>query len=138
MSGMAPNGEEYDELVLGALECYERAVRRVAQDFARRGAVIQPMGVYLDALDTLHVSFGRRGQATESSLGSLGSLRLTRDLESAVVELADLLQEKEFDEGDTSWPGCLPGHPHPPAATIVDGVAHWQCPRSRASVFPIG
>ncbi|MEH1057713.1 hypothetical protein V6U89_21210 [Micromonospora sp. CPCC 206171] len=129
-----PNGGGDDELVLGALECYERAVRRVAQDFARRGAVIQPMGVYLDALDALQVSFGRRGQAQESSLGSL---RLTRDLELAVVELADLLQEKEFDEGDTTWPGCLPGHSHPPAATLVDGVASWQCPRSHASLSPI-
>ncbi|MER5338140.1 hypothetical protein [Micromonospora sp. NPDC002717] len=130
-----PSGDEDDELLLGALECYERAVRRVAQDFARRGAVIEPMGVYLDAVDALHVRFGRRGQAQE---GILGSLPPTRDLELAVVEMADLLQEKEFDEGDTTWPGCLPGHSHPPTAALVCGVACWQCRRSHASVFPIG
>ncbi|MFG3698629.1 hypothetical protein ACGF5C_12020 [Micromonospora sp. NPDC047620] len=128
-----PRGDEDDELLLGVLECYERAVRRVAQDFARRGAVIEPMGVYLDALDALHVCFGRRGQE-----GILGSLPPTRDPELAVVEMADLLQEKEFDEGDTTWPGCLPDHSHPPTAALVYGVACWQCPRSHASVFPIG
>ncbi|MGC1212931.1 MAG: hypothetical protein WA890_16890 [Micromonospora sp.] len=133
--GRPPDADGYDELVLGALECYERAVRRVAQDFARRGAVVQPLGVDLGALDALHVRFGRRGRARE---GTLGSLRPTRDLEQAVVELADLLQEKEFDEGDTSWPGCLPGHTHPPTAALVDGVACWQCPSSHATLFPIG
>ncbi|TDB76611.1 hypothetical protein [Micromonospora sp. KC723] len=130
-----PNGDEDDELVLGALACYERAVHRVAQDFARRGAVIQPMGVYLDSLDALHVCFGKRGQA---HVGILGSLRPTGELELAVVELADLLQEKEFDEGDTAWPGCLPGHSHPPIAALVNGFACWQCPQNHASVFPIG
>ncbi|TDC81780.1 hypothetical protein E1193_13810 [Micromonospora sp. KC606] len=129
------NGDEDVDLVLGALECYERAVHRVAQDFARRGAVIQPVGVYLDALDALHVCFGRRGQTQE---GILGSLRPTRDLELAIVEMADLLQEKEFDEGDITWPGCLPGHAHPPTATLSGGVACWQCPRSHESVFLIG
>ncbi|MEV4388170.1 hypothetical protein AB0J68_21050 [Micromonospora sp. NPDC049580] len=131
-----PDADDYDELVLGALECYERAVRRVAQDFARRGAVVQPLGVDLDALDALHVHFGRRGRARE---GILGSLRPAHDLEHAVVELADLLQEKEFDEGDdTTWPGCLSGHSHPPTAALVGGVACWQCPRSHATLFPIG
>ncbi|MBX7268135.1 hypothetical protein KIF24_20235 [Micromonospora sp. Llam7] len=66
-----PNGDEDDELVLGAMECYERAVHRVAQDFARRGAVIQPVGVHLDTLDALPVCFGRRGQARAGVLGSL-------------------------------------------------------------------
>ncbi|MFI7578567.1 hypothetical protein [Micromonospora sp. NPDC049497] len=93
------------------------------------------MGVDLDALDALLVNVGRRGQGRESSLGSL---RPTRDPELAVVELADLLQEEEFDEGDTTWPGCLPGHSHPPVATVVDGVAHWRCPRSDALVSRIG
>ncbi|MCZ7420034.1 hypothetical protein O7605_10940 [Verrucosispora sp. WMMA2121] len=130
-----PDGDVDDELVLGALECYERAVRRVARDFARRGAVIQPIGVYLDTLDVLLVCYGRRGQAHR---GSVGSLRVTGELELAVVELADLLQEEEFDEGDTAWPGCLPGHSHPPNAALVDGVACWQCPKSHASVSPIG
>ncbi|MDH6464883.1 hypothetical protein M2302_005084 [Micromonospora sp. A200] len=130
-----PDADDHDELVLGGLESYERAVRRVAQDFARRGAVVRPLGVDLDALDALHVRFGRRGRARESILGTL---RPTRDLEHAVVELADLLQEKEFDEGNTTWPGCLSGHAHPPTAALVDGVACWQCPRSHETLFPIG
>ncbi|MEH0937273.1 hypothetical protein [Micromonospora psammae] len=129
------DGDGYDELVLGSLECYERAARRVAEDFARRGAVVHPLGVDLDALDALHVRVGRRGQTGEDILGSLP---VTGDLERAVVELADLLQEKEFDQGDTTWPGCLSGHTHPPTPALVDGVACWQCPRSHAILFPIG
>ncbi len=124
-----------DELVLDALECYERAVRRVADDFARRGAVTRPKGVHLDSLDTIILLVDRPGPAGESSLGSLHP---TRDLEAAVVELADLVQEKEFDEGDNTWPGCLPAHTHPPAAALVDGVACWTCPRSDAPVAAIG
>ncbi|MET8310454.1 hypothetical protein [Micromonospora sp. NPDC005173] len=127
---------EYDELVLSALECYQRAVPRVLQDFDRRGAVVQPLDVDLDALDdNLIVRYCLRGQAGESLLGSLP---LTGDLEQAVVELADLLQEKEFGEGDTTWPGCAAGDTHPPTAAIVDGVASWQCPRNHTVLFPIG
>ncbi|MBQ0903395.1 hypothetical protein [Micromonospora sp. U21] len=63
---------------------------------------------------------------------------MTSDLEQAVVELADTLQEKEFDEGDTTWPDCTAGHTHPPTAAVVDGVACWQCPRSQAALSRIG
>ncbi|RKN44296.1 hypothetical protein [Micromonospora endolithica] len=129
------HGDEYDDLVLDALECYQRAVRRVALDFARRGAVVRPLGVDLGALDILVVRYAQPGPVRE---GALGALRPTRDPEEAVVELADTLQEKEFDEGDTTWPGCVAGHAHPPTAAVVDGVASWQCPRDRTALAPIG
>ncbi|PWR12798.1 hypothetical protein DKT68_02405 [Micromonospora acroterricola] len=124
-----PASGDQDALVLGALECYQRAVTRVAEDFARRGALVQPLDVDLDILDALIVRYRTRGEARESWLGSLP---VTSDLERAVAELADMLQEEEFDEGDISWPGCTAGDTHPPTAAVVDGVACWQCPRSRA------
>ncbi|MGC5308793.1 hypothetical protein [Micromonospora zamorensis] len=122
-----------DELILGALECYQRAIRRVAADFAGRGATVQPWGVDLDAPDLLIVHYRTPGRES-----CLGSLPVTRDVEQAVVELADVLQEKEFSEGDTSWPGCAAGDTHPPRAALVNGVAHWQCPQSQAPLFRIG
>ncbi|WP_410814777.1 hypothetical protein [Micromonospora sp. 067-2] len=117
---------DYDELVLRALEFYQHAVRRVADDFALRGAVIRPLGVDLEHGDTLMVTYDLREQAGDGAL----SLPPTGDLEQAVVEMADALQEEEFDEGDTTWPGCTAGHTHPPTAAVVNGVACWQCPRN--------
>ncbi|MET8349481.1 MULTISPECIES: hypothetical protein [unclassified Micromonospora] len=127
--------DDYVERVLGALECYQRAVRRVADDFARRGAVVEPLDVDLGDLDNLLVRYRWRGQPGDALLGSLP---VTSDVERAVVELADLLQEKEFDEGDTVWPGCAAGDTHPPTAAVVDGVACWQCPRAQAALSRIG
>ncbi len=111
---------------------YTAAALRVSQDFARRGAGLQDLEIEPPGRDIIMVRFRRGDSIRRHSL-----LFPVGDVESAVVALADLLQEKEVEEGDTSWPGCLPGHPHPPAPTLVTGRASWTCPRTGKALAEI-
>lgn len=55
----------------------------------------------------------------------------------AVALLADQLQEGLLEEtGGAPVPRC-PGHAHPAAAEVVNGVASWVCPRNGAPLRPI-
>ncbi|MER6510461.1 hypothetical protein ABT158_26810 [Nonomuraea sp. NPDC001636] len=61
-----------------------------------------------------------------------------------VADLADQAQEWAVEalwgQGlPAVWPEC-PEHPgtHPLAATVVDGVATWSCPHTRAPVAAVG
>jgi hypothetical protein len=114
-----------DDQVLLALEVYQRAADRVAHDFAQRGATIEPQGVDLGFLDAIVVRYRQRGR-TDVSI--LGTLPLVTSLTEATVVLADVLQEKELEAGANTWPGCLPGHAHPPKPAVVSSFASWLCP----------
>ncbi|SCG34269.1 hypothetical protein [Micromonospora coxensis] len=70
--------------------------------------------------------------------GAVGALPMVRTVEEAVVALADILQEKALEEGDTAWPGCRPGHPHPPTPRLSGGTAVWSCPRDAGTLSGIG
>jgi hypothetical protein len=115
-----------------SLERYLDAAPRVGEDFARRGAGLRDLIVERTDQDTVGVRFRRGDSSRRLSLPFP-----VRDVESAVVALADRLQEKEIEEGDTSWPGCLPGHPHPPEPALVAGRASWRCPRTGEPIDPI-
>ncbi len=104
---------------------YTAAALRVSRDFARRGAGLRDLEIEPPGQDVIMVRFRRGDSIRRHSL-----VFPVADVESAVVALADLLQEKEVEEGDTSWPGCLPGHPHPPTPALVTGRASWMCPRT--------
>ncbi|WP_406171683.1 hypothetical protein [Streptomyces sp. NBC_00996] len=61
-----------------------------------------------------------------------------------LAEVADQVQEWAVEalwtEGESAvWPRC-PAHPdsHPSAATVVEGVAVWVCPKTGVSVSRIG
>jgi hypothetical protein len=123
------------EAILGALDHYATALGRVAHDFAARGASLTPARVRLAELDAIVVDYGRPGRAEVSTIGALP---VVSSVELAVVELADLLQEKVLESGDVLWPGCLPGHSHPPAPRLSSGTAVWACPKESIAVGPIG
>ncbi len=128
-----PTAMDHDESTLLALDHYAAAAPRVTRAFARRGAVLEGLVVELHELDVIVVRYRSRG-----SDRMLGALPLAPDLEGAVAALSDRLQEKEIEAGDNTWPGCLPGHPHPPTPAVVNGRASWQCPRTGATVAPLG
>ncbi|MGC5310262.1 hypothetical protein [Micromonospora zamorensis] len=122
---MVIQDDNSDELLLYSLELYQRAVERVARDFRQRGAGVKPLEVQLDDLDAIELFYERPGW---TGAATLGSLPVVHSVEQAVVALADLLQEKEIEAGDNTWPGCRGGHSHPPAAALLDGDAWWRCP----------
>jgi hypothetical protein len=119
-----------DRQILTALDHYEAALTRVAADFAARGAPLAPDRVRLAEADQMVVDYG------ESR--TIGALPLVTSVELAVVELADIVQEKVLEAGDTGWPGCLPGHRHPAEPRLSSGSAVWACPKENATVGPIG
>ncbi len=51
-------------------------------------------------------------------------------LDEAAVAFADRVQDDLIDIYRRAVPECLPGHPHPPKADLVDGHAAWLCPRT--------
>jgi hypothetical protein len=104
---------------------YTAAAPRVSQDFARRGAGLRDLAIERTDQDAIVVRFRLRDSPRLLNLPFP-----VADVEGAVVALADLLQEKEIEAGDTSWPGCLLGHPHPPEPAVVAGRASWTCPRT--------
>ncbi len=111
---------------------YTAAAPRVGQDFARRGAGLRDLVIELTDQDVIVVRFRHGGTSRLLSLPFP-----VADPESAAVALADRLQEKEIEEGGTSWPGCLPGHPHPPEPAVIAGRASWRCPRTGARIAVI-
>ncbi|GAA4670189.1 hypothetical protein [Phytohabitans rumicis] len=123
-----------DEDVLTSLDHYDNAVRRVADDFRARGAPIEPRQVRLDDLDSIVVDYSGVGQSD----AYLGSLPNVASVEEAAVELADLLQEEAIESGDVLWPGCLPGHSHPPTPRLANGTAVWACPKDGIVITRIG
>ncbi|MEH0971108.1 hypothetical protein V6U77_08205 [Micromonospora sp. CPCC 205546] len=124
-----------EEDVLTSLDHYEHAVIRVAGEFRAHDAPVEPRHVRLDDLDSIVVDYGTAGQCRTYSLGGLPAVA---SVEEAIVELTDLLQEKVLEAGDTAWPGCLPGHRHPPSARLVSGAAVWTCPEHGTTLARLG
>ncbi|MEV4490186.1 hypothetical protein AB0K04_08740 [Micromonospora coxensis] len=140
-----------DDEVLHSLDHYETALRRVSADFASRGAAVEPIGVQLGEMNGIFVSYrvtsggGPRPYDQppvpgdrRDRLPGVGALPMVTTVEEAVVALADILQEKALEEGDTAWPGCRPGHPHPPTPRLSAGTAVWSCPRDTTTLSGIG
>lgn len=119
---------------LDARQAYERALPRVREEFTGSARHISPT-VVVGEPPVVSVQWEILGGARPMGERSLPSVD---DVESAVAELTDVLQEQELEAGNTSWPGCQAGHPHPPAATVVGGTAVWVCPRTGVTLRPIG
>ncbi|SCG55333.1 hypothetical protein [Micromonospora halophytica] len=124
-----------DDEVLHSLDCYETALRRVSADFGSRGAAVEPVSVRLGALAGVLVDYRVAGGGDPYTVGTLP---MVTTVEEAVVALADLLQEEALECGDTAWPGCRPGHPHPPTPCLSGGTAVWSCPRDATALAGIG
>lgn len=57
---------------------------------------------------------------------------------SLVDAVMEYLPENLAGAGlDSAWPGCLPGHSHPPEFRIVDDHFAWQCPTTHEIVSVI-
>ncbi|MGB2571266.1 hypothetical protein ACPFP2_22865 [Micromonospora citrea] len=124
-----------DDEVLHSLDHYEAALRRISADFGSRGAAVEPVGVRLDTLDSILVDYRVTGRGDPYAVGALP---MVTTVEEAVVALADLLQEEALELGDTVWPGCRPGHTHPPTPRLSGGTAVWSCPADATALADIG
>jgi hypothetical protein len=118
------------------LTLYRTAARVVFADAVARGGRLARLAVEAGGAGLL-LRYRLTGDARDGLAGALPPEVST--VAEAVVALADLLQEQLIEAGpDRSWPGCVPGHGHPPAARLVSGTPVWACDRTGAVAGPIG
>ena len=128
---MSPDDD--DEFVLRSLQFYERAVPSIAADLNAHRSGFRPLDVALNAFDGIELRYQRLGGPSVEHT----NLPLAGDLPAALVAMAGAFQDKELTGGDNTWPGCLPGHAHPPDPDVIAGVACWRCPRNGETVSVI-
>ncbi len=72
------------------------------------------------------------------------SILLEDSLQQRIASVADQVQEWAVEQlwyagRPATWPEC-PQHPdgHPLEASVMDEVAVWRCPRSKARIATVG